>query len=64
MNTSICLVCRNNKPLRVGGSLIAPVCQECNDEVLGTSKLGGKILYADKYKSEIFISYINPMTGK
>ncbi|PTB87969.1 hypothetical protein C9925_00845 [cyanobacterium G8-9] len=63
METSICLSCRNNKPIRLGGSLSAPVCQKCNDVLLQHSPLGGKLLYSDKYKSEIFVKYINPSKG-
>lgn len=60
MKTSICLCCRNNKPIRYGGSLTAPICQKCNDEVLQKSPLGGKLFHSDTYRSEIFVSYISP----
>ena len=56
---SICLSCRKNKHIRCGGNLSAPICQKCNDEVLQNSPLGGKILYSDAYKAEIFVSYIS-----
>jgi len=59
METSICLCCRKNKSIRRGGSLSAPICQKCNDELLQHSPLGGKLLYSDKYKSEIFVKYLN-----
>lgn len=58
--TSICLCCRNNRPIRKGGTATAPICQHCNDTTLKQSKLGGKILWSDKYESEIFVRYITP----
>ena len=63
METSICLCCRINKHIRSGGNLSSPICQKCNDEVLQNSPLGGKLLYSDKYKSEIFVKYLNPSKG-
>lgn len=58
METSICLVCRCNKKLRVIGSSNAPICKTCNENILKNSPLGGKLLYSDRYQSEIFVKYI------
>lgn len=54
--TSICLVCRKNKPIAPAYTEKAPCCIECSQQ-LKNSSLGGKIVYADHFQSNIFLAY-------